>query len=143
VLKLSVTYTFGIVKPHAVRSGDHIQIVEMIKAAGMSVEWAQIRISAQQAQALYKQHEDKPFYAEVCQEMTGGDVLILKIGGGEQVVSEYRTLMGATNPAEAKAGTIRARFGVSIGNNAVHGSDSNESAARELEIFSESFKVQG
>jgi nucleoside-diphosphate kinase len=138
-----MAYTFGIVKPHAVRSGDHIQIIERIKNSGMSVEWAQIRISADQARELYKQHEDKHFYGEVCQEMTSGDVLILKIGGGDNIVAEYRELMGPTDPEKAKEvsqDSIRAQFGVDMGNNAVHGSDSNESAARELQIFGEFFK---
>lgn len=131
--------TLGIVKPHAVRDDNHIQIVEMIKSAGMQVEYKRTRMIAEQAADLYQEHKERSFYGEMCAEMTSDDVILMRITGGDDVVAKFRGLMGDTNPANAQDGTIRKRFGVSIGRNAVHGSDSDKSAARELKIFADVF----
>lgn len=131
--------TLGIVKPHAVLANNHIQIVDMIMKAGMQVEYKRVRITERQAAELYREHQERTFYGEMCREMTSSDVILMRITGSDDVVAKFRDLMGSTDPASAAEGTIRKQFGVNIGQNAVHGSDSKESAERELKIFASVF----
>ncbi len=127
--------TFAIIKPHAVKSKFSGKIIDMIEAAGFEiVEMKKITMNQAQAQALYAEHEGKPFYNGLVSIMTASPLIVLKLQKNEAVAS-WRELMGATNPANAAQGTIRALYGNSLDQNAVHGSDSSASAARELAIF--------
>ncbi len=127
--------TFAIIKPHAVKSKLSGKIIDMIEAAGFEiVEMKKITMNQAQAQALYAEHEGKPFYNGLVSIMTASPLIVLKLQKDNAVVL-WRELMGATNPANAAQGTIRALYGNSLDENAVHGSDSSASAARELAIF--------
>ena len=127
--------TFAIIKPHAVKSKFSGKIIDMIEAAGFEiVEMKKIMMNQAQAQALYAEHEGKPFYNGLVSIMTASPLIVLKLQKNE-AVALWRELMGATNPANAAQGTIRALYGNSLDENAVHGSDSPASAARELAIF--------
>ncbi len=127
--------TFAIIKPHAVKSKFSGKIIDMIEAAGFEiVEMKKITMNQAQAQALYAEHEGKPFYNGLVSIMTASPLIVLKLQKNE-AVALWRELMGATNPANAAQGTIRALYGNSLDENAVHGSDSPASAARELAIF--------
>ena len=107
----------------------------MIEAVGFEiVEMKKIMMNQAQAQALYAEHEGKPFYNGLVSIMTASPLIVLKLQKNE-AVALWRELMGATNPANAAQGTIRALYGNSLDENAVHGSDSPASAARELAIF--------
>ncbi len=127
--------TFAIIKPHAVKSKLSGKIIDMIEGAGFEiVEMKKIKMNDAQAQALYAEHQGKPFYNGLVSIMTSSPVIVLKLQKPEAVAS-WRELMGATNPSNAGAGTIRALYGNSLDENAVHGSDSVTSADRELAIF--------
>ncbi len=127
--------TFAIIKPHAVKSKLSGKIIDMIEGAGFEiVEMKKIKMNDAQAQALYAEHQGKPFYNGLVSIMTSSPVIVLKLQKPEAVAS-WRELMGATNPSNAVAGTIRALYGNSLDENAVHGSDSVTSADRELAIF--------
>lgn len=127
--------TFAIIKPHAVKEKLTGKIIDMIESAGFDiVKMKKITISKDQAQALYAEHEGKPFYNGLVSIMTASPVVVLTLQK-DNAVASWRDLMGATNPANATAGTIRALYGKNLDANAVHGSDSDASAARELAIF--------
>ncbi|MBM17524.1 MAG: nucleoside-diphosphate kinase [Epsilonproteobacteria bacterium] len=127
--------TFAIIKPRAVKEGHVDDIVAMIKADGFTVDCMEtITITQEQAQELYVEHKERPFFGEMVETMTASPVVVMQLSK-EGAVKAWRDLMGATNPAEAEAGTVRAKFGKSIGENATHGSDSLQSAERELGIF--------
>lgn len=127
--------TFAIIKPHAVKGKLSGKIIDMIEAAGFEiVEMKKITMNQAQAQALYAEHQGKPFYNGLVAIMTASPLIVLKLQK-ENAVLAWRDLMGATNPANANQGTIRALFGNSLDENATHGSDSLASSARELAIF--------
>ena len=127
--------TFAIIKPHAVKSKFSGKIIDMIEAAGFEiVEMKKITMNQAQAQALYAEHAGKPFYNGLVSIMTASPLIVLKLQK-DDAIAQWRELMGATNPANAAQGTIRALYGNSLDQNAVHGSDSPASAARELAIF--------
>lgn len=127
--------TFGIIKPNAVAAGNSGKIIDMIEKDGFNIVCLEkITMTQQQAEALYQEHKERPFFGEMVETMTSSPIIIMKLEK-EDAVLGWRNLMGATNPADADAGTIRALYGDSIGANAVHGSDSLESSARELGIF--------
>lgn len=127
--------TFAIIKPHAVASKLSGKIIDMIESAGFEiVDMKKINMSNAQAQALYAEHKERPFYNGLVTIMTSSPVIVLKLQKDGAVVA-WRELMGATNPANAAAGTVRALYGKSLDENATHGSDSLNSAARELAIF--------
>ena len=127
--------TFAMIKPDAIAAAKSGKIIAMIEDAGFDILRLQKgQLSPEMAQIFYEEHKDKPFFGELVEFITSGPVVIMaleKEGG----VKAWRDLMGATNPAEAEEGSIRKLFGSSIGNNAVHGSDSPESAMRELGLF--------
>lgn len=130
--------TFAIIKPRAFAEKNAGKIISMIEAAGFDiVAMKKITISKQQAEELYAEHSQKPFYNGLVSIMTSGPVIVMKLQK-ENAIQAWRDLMGATNPANAAAGTIRALFGQNVDHNATHGSDSVASAARELSIFFES-----
>ncbi len=127
--------TLAIVKPNAV-SKNHIgAIVSAFEESGLRVVGLrQLRLRQEQAEAFYEVHRGKPFYPELVAFMTSGPVVAIALEGPNAVESG-RATMGATDPAKAKPGTIRARFGESMTQNAVHGSDSPENARREIAFF--------
>ncbi len=129
------TLTFGIIKPDAVRSGKQGQIISRILGAGFAIRGMKlIHQTRKQAEGFYAVHAGKGFFDELCDFMSSGPCVVLALEK-ENAVPAWRELMGATNPAEAAEGTIRKDFASSIGENAVHGSDSDENAAIEISYF--------
>lgn len=127
--------TFAIIKPGAVADKVTGKIISMIEAAGFDiVEMKKIKMTKSQAEELYAEHKERSFFGEMVNSMTSAPVVVLKLQKDGAVLA-WRDLMGATNPANALPGTVRALYGKSIGENATHGSDSLTSAARELKIF--------
>jgi len=127
--------TLLIVKPDAVRRGLIGEVLRRVEAKGLRIDELQmIHIERATAEEHYGEHRDKPFFGELVDFITSGPVVVAKVTG-EQAVAALRALMGSTNPIEAGPGTIRGDFATLIGENAVHGSDSPESAERELRLF--------
>ena len=127
--------TLSIIKPDAVAKNVIGEIYSRFEKAGLRVVAARmIHLSQEQAEGFYAEHKERPFFGDLVSFMTSGPVMI-QVLEGEDAVIKNRDLMGATNPAQADAGTIRADFAQSIDENAVHGSDSVESAAREVAFF--------
>ncbi len=132
---MSVEQTLSIIKPDAVAKNVTGQINSRFEAAGLQiVAQKMLRLSDELAGGFYAEHKDRPFYPALVAFMTSGPVVV-QVLEGEGAILKNRELMGATNPAEADAGTIRADFAKSIDANAVHGSDSPASAAREIAYF--------
>ena len=128
-------FTLGIVKPDAVSNGKHGAILAHIEGAGFRIRAARlVRLSRPEAEAFYAVHKGRPFYPELVEFMTSGPCLPVALEK-DGAVAGFRTIIGATDPAEAAAGTIRKLFAESKGRNAVHGSDSDENAAREIAFF--------
>jgi nucleoside-diphosphate kinase len=133
--------TFAIIKPDAVARNIIGSILAKIESAGFAViGLKRIRLTKVQAMGFYYVHKDRPFYEELCSYMASGPVVALVLEK-ENAISDWRALMGATNPADAKEGTIRKEFGLSLGENSVHGSDSPESAAYEIPYFFNSLEL--
>ncbi|TDJ24108.1 MAG: nucleoside-diphosphate kinase [Gammaproteobacteria bacterium] len=132
---MAVERTFSMVKPDAVARNIIGEIYKRFETNGLLIVAAKmLRLTPAQAQGFYAEHEDKSFFADLVSYMTSGPV-VLQVLEGENAIAVNRELMGATNPEEAEPGTIRADFAESIDANAVHGSDSVESAAREVAYF--------
>ena len=127
--------TLCIIKPDAVKNGFIEDINKKIKESGIKIiKSKRLTLDREIAEEFYAEHSERPFYGELVDFMTSGDSLI-QVLEGDDVVSRYRGLMGATNPAEADEGTLRKSFATSLGENAVHGSDSLQSAKREIAIM--------
>ena len=127
--------TLSIIKPDAVKAGHVDAINLMIENSGLKIlEKKEIKLSKEEAQQFYSVHSDKPFYNELCEFMTSGPIIVQMIEG-ENAIELYRKVMGATNPDNAEENTIRKKFATSIQENAVHGSDSEENALKELNFF--------
>lgn len=127
--------TLAIIKPDAVERNITGKILEKIESAGFTiVGMKKIRLGKSGAEGFYYVHRERPFFNDLCAYMSRSPVVVLVLEKGN-AVPEWRRLMGATNPAEAETGTIRKAFGLSIGENCVHGSDSSESAAFEIPYF--------
>jgi nucleoside-diphosphate kinase len=127
--------TLLIVKPDAVRRGLIGEVLGRIERKGLRIEEMRLqRIDRDLAERHYAEHGEKPFFDELVDFITSGDVVVARVTG-ERAVSVLRTLMGPTDPADASPGTIRGDYGVRITENLVHGSDSPESAKRELDLF--------
>ncbi|HIG41791.1 MAG: nucleoside-diphosphate kinase [bacterium] len=132
---MAVEKTFSIIKPNAVAKNAIGDIVSRFEKAGLQVVASRmVHLSQKEAQGFYAEHEGKPFYGELVEFMTSGPVVV-QVLKGENAVLKNRELMGATNPKEADAGTIRADFADSFTANAVHGSDATDTAAREIAYF--------
>ena len=132
---MATNRTFTMIKPDAVRAGNIGNILQMINEGGFRiVAMKYTRLSAEKAGEFYAVHAERPFYGELVEFMSSGPI-VAAILEKDNAVEDFRTLIGATNPAEAAEGTIRADFAESIDANAVHGSDSPESAAREISYF--------
>lgn len=124
--------TFTMIKPDAVKAGNIGNIVAMINNAGFRiVAMKYTKLSAEKAGEFYAVHKERPFYQELVDFMSSGPIVAAALEK-DNAVADYRKLIGATNPADAEAGTIRALYASSIGENAVHGADSDENA--EIEI---------
>ena len=132
---MAVERTLSIIKPDAVAKNAVGQILSRFEAAGLKVVALKMQqLSQQQAEGFYAEHSERPFFKDLVAFMTSGPVSV-QVLEGEGAILKNRDLMGATNPQEAAAGTIRADFATSIDANAVHGSDSENSAAREVAYF--------
>jgi nucleoside-diphosphate kinase len=127
--------TFGIIKPDAVKKGHAGKIIDRILADGFKIRGMKlIHQSRGQAEGFYAVHRERPFFGELTEFMSSGPCIVLALEK-ENAVKAWRDLMGATNPSEAAEGTLRKEFAGSIGENAVHGSDSDENAAIEIGYF--------
>lgn len=134
---MAVEKTLSIIKPDAVAKNVIGDIYRCFEQAGLKVVAARmIQLSQAQAEAFYDIHKERPFFNDLVKFMISGPVMVQTLEG-ENAVAENRRIMGATNPAEAEAGTIRATFATTIDENAVHGSDSLENAEREIAFFFE------
>lgn len=127
--------TFTMIKPDAVKNGNIGNILQMINNAGFRiVAMKYTKLSLEQAGKFYEVHSARPFYGELTQFMSSGPI-VAAILEKDNAVADFRALIGATNPAEAAEGTIRKKYATSIGENAVHGSDSDENALIEGAFF--------
>ena len=132
---MAIERTISIIKPDAVEKNVIGKIYSRFEENGLRIIAAKMKhLSEREAKEFYAVHKDRPFYEDLVKFMTRNPVMI-QVLEGENAVAKNRELMGATNPKEAAAGTIRADFAVSIDENAVHGSDSEASAAREIAYF--------
>lgn len=123
--------TFTMIKPDAVESNNIGNITQMITDAGFTIKAMKLRrLSEEQAKKFYEVHAERPFYGELVEYMTSGPI-VAAILEKDNAVADFRALIGATDPAEAAEGTIRAKYAESKAKNAVHGSDSDENAAIE------------
>jgi nucleoside-diphosphate kinase len=132
---MSVETTFSIIKPNAVKKNALGAIIKKFEDNGLKIAAAKMaKIPRAQCEEFYAEHKERPFFGELVDFMTSGPVLLMALRG-ENAITRNREIMGATDPAKAAEGTIRKLFGDSMGENAVHGSDSAASAERELKIF--------
>lgn len=132
---MTIQRTFSIIKPDATQRNLTGKVNAVIEENGLRiVAQRRVRLTTEQAKAFYEVHADKPFYGELVEFMTSAPVVV-QVLEGENAVAHYREVMGATNPEKAKEGTIRKMFALSMGENSVHGSDSEENAAREIGFF--------
>lgn len=138
---VTVERTLSIIKPDAVAKNVIGEIIARFEQAGLKIAAAKlVQLSREQAEGFYAEHSERPFFTALVEFMTSGPVVI-QVLEGDGAILKNRELMGATNPQEAEAGTIRADFAQSIDANAVHGSDSAESAAREISYFFEAAEI--
>ena len=138
---MTLEQTLSIAKPDAVKDNHIGEILARFEKAGLKVIAAKMmHLTADQAKAFYAVHSHRPFFQELVSFMISGPVFI-SVLQGEGAIAKNRQLMGATNPKEAEAGTIRADFAKSIDNNAVHGSDSAETAKEEIAFFFKSQEI--
>jgi len=131
----NIEQTLSIIKPDAVERNLENEIKQMFKEKGFEiVKEKKIQIEKSEAEVFYKIHETKPFYNDLCAYLSSGPIVVMVLGK-ENAVLGNRELMGATNPKDAKDGTIRKKYGISIDKNSVHGSDSIENAKIEIDFF--------
>ena len=135
--------TFSIIKPDATRRNLTGKVTAMLEDAGLRVVASKrIQMSKEQAEGFYAEHKARPFFDSLCTFMTSGPV-VLQVLEGENAIAKNREIMGATNPANAAAGTIRKDFAESIEANSVHGSDSPENARAEIAFFFAGVEIVG
>jgi nucleoside-diphosphate kinase len=127
--------TYTMIKPDGVRNGHIGEIANRFERVGLKIERMELgMVAPEQAKANYAEHEGKPFYDGLISYITSGPVVKMVVSG-ENAVATVRKLMGSTNPADAAPGTIRGDFGLTMDENVIHGSDSVESAEREIGVF--------
>jgi nucleoside-diphosphate kinase len=130
-----IEQTLAIIKPDAIAAAHTGAIIDIIEKNGFSIDRMEKGLlKKESAQNFYEMHKEKPFFGELVDFMTSGPVIVMALRK-ENAIESWRTLMGHTDPQKAAEETIRKLFGTSIGHNAVHGSDSPESAKRELSLF--------
>jgi nucleoside-diphosphate kinase len=128
--------TLVIAKPDAVERGLSGEIISRLEGKGLRLVAAELRtMTAETAKQHYAEHDGKPFFGELVTFITRSPVLVMVVEGPDDTFKVVRNLMGATNPVDAAPGTIRGDLAIEMGENLVHGSDSNESAAREIGLF--------
>jgi len=133
--------TLSIIKPDAVAKGVIGQIIECFTDNGLKIAALKmIHMSRREAEGFYAVHKERPFFASLTEFMISGPVVVMVLSG-EKAITKNRELMGATNPAEAAAGTLRKRFATDIEKNAVHGSDAPETARTEISYFFPEFDI--
>ena len=127
--------TLMLIKPDAVKKGVEGKIIAHVQEKGFKpVALKKIKLTKEQAGQFYYVHRERPFYDELCEFMSSGPIVAI-VWEGENTIEKIREIMGATNPEEAEEGTLRKLYGTNIGENAVHGSDSKESAEFEIHFF--------
>jgi len=132
---MAIERTLSIIKPDGVAKNIIGEVYRRFEGAGLSIIAARMmHLTQEQAEGFYAVHKERPFFADLVAFMTSGPVMVQALEG-EDAIAKNRELMGATNPKEADAGTIRADFASSIDENAVHGSDGPDTAAQEIEFF--------
>jgi nucleoside-diphosphate kinase len=132
---MSVERTLMLIKPDAVKKGVEGKIIAHIQEKGFKlVALKKLKLTKEQAGQFYYVHRERPFYDELCEFMSSGPIVAM-VWEGENAIERIREIMGATNPEEAEEGTLRKLYGTNIGENAVHGSDSKESADFEIPFF--------
>ncbi len=132
---MAIERTLSIIKPDAVAKNVIGQIYDRFEKAGLRIVGARMeQLSAEKAGEFYAVHKERPFYKDLVDFMTSGPVMIQALEG-EDAIAKHREVMGATNPADAAPGTIRADFAQTVDENAVHGSDALETAKAEIEFF--------
>jgi len=132
---MSLEKTLSIFKPDIVKKNLIGEIIDIFEKKNLKImAMKMIRLTPQQTEKFYEEHKDKPFFKGMVKFMSSSPVVIICLEG-ENAIKLNREIMGATNPLEAKVGTIRRTYGENIDNNAVHGSDSPESAKREIKLF--------
>ena len=140
---MAIERTLSIIKPDATRRNITGKINAAFEAAGLRiVAQKRLRLTLERAQAFYAVHKARPFYDDLCAFMTSGPVVV-QVLEGESAIEKNREVMGATNPAEAAPGTIRALYAESIEANSVHGSDAPETAATEISFFFSEDEIVG
>jgi nucleoside-diphosphate kinase len=132
---MAIEKTYNMIKPDGVANGHIGEIITRIERVGLKIERMELaNVTMEEAKANYAEHEGKPFYDGLIEYITSGPVVKMVVSG-ENAVATMRKLMGATNCAEASPGTIRGDFGLTVDHNVIHGSDSVESAEREIKVF--------
>ncbi|MXO96156.1 nucleoside-diphosphate kinase [Erythrobacter aquimaris] len=140
---MAVTRTFSIIKPDATRRNLTGAVTKMLEEAGLRVAASKrIHMTREQAEGFYDVHRERPFFGELVEFMISGPVVV-QVLEGEDAVKRNRDVMGATNPADADEGTIRKTYAESIEANSVHGSDSDENAAKEIAFFFNDDEIVG
>ncbi|MCB1471865.1 MAG: nucleoside-diphosphate kinase [Rhodobiaceae bacterium] len=140
---MALERTFSIIKPDATNRNLTGAINKLIEAAGLRiVAQKRIRMTREQAETFYGVHRERPFFGELVEFMTSAPVVV-QVLEGDNAIAKYREVMGATNPANADAGTIRKEFALSVGENSVHGSDAPETAAIEIAQFFSGNEIVG
>lgn len=140
---MAIQQTFSIIKPDATKRNLTGKINAKFEEAGLRiVAQKRIHLSRRQAGEFYAVHKERPFFGELVEFMVSEPVVV-QVLEGENAVAKHREVMGATNPEEADAGTVRKEFALSIGENSVHGSDSEENAAKEIKFFFSDLEIVG
>ena len=140
---MAVTRTFSIIKPDATKRNLTGAVTKKLEDAGLRVVASKrIHMTREQAEGFYAVHKERPFFGELVDFMMSEPVVV-QVLEGEDAVTRNRDIMGATNPAEAADGTIRKEFALSIGENSVHGSDSEENAKIEIDFFFNEDEIVG
>ncbi len=140
---MAIQRTFSIIKPDATKRNLVGAITAKLEAGGLRViAQKRIQLTLAQAQAFYAVHAERPFYGELCEFMCS-EPIVVQVLEGENAILRNRELMGATNPTEADAGTIRKEFAISLGENSVHGSDAADTAAEEIAYFFSGLELVG
>ncbi len=140
---MAIERTLSIIKPDATRRNLTGAIIDRLERAGLRVvAQKRLRLSREQAESFYAVHRERPFFDSLCSFMTSGPVVV-QVLEGENAIARNREVMGATDPAQAEPGTIRKDFAENIEANSVHGSDSTETAVREIAFFFSEIEIVG